>query len=49
MRNTSLYEQIYIVGSTRDPAVRSVMTVVVAVCGELFEYQGSDPDALLEV
>jgi len=49
MRNSSVYEKIYIVGQTRDPAVKSIMTMVLAVCGELFEYHGSDPDDLLYV
>jgi hypothetical protein len=45
MRNISLYEEIYIHGSTLNPDVSASLKILVAVCGEKFEYAASDPDS----
>jgi len=34
-------------GTTKNPEVNLSLKVVVAVCGELFEYAAEDPDELL--
>jgi len=48
-RNISLFEEVFIVGSTRDPAVNASLSALIVVCGDQLRYAAEDGDALLTV